>query len=230
MSHYAQNGHQTWDGRHPFPADMLIKSCIMHGHHNDIQSEHKGNVLCGGRTMMEARPGYNRRGRHGDTREAGAAPTVDRFTPAGLNCGPTNLYSSDRSDLAESRRLHGRDGDDKERGWARGGWCEGDNNYIYMHTRNPVTVRNQVKAGNGRTRSHAPHFLRYCKSERSWSVTVFLSSSSPIRVKQRCRSLIWSVINSAAAWRIVFSIWTYVALYGITGVPQQKINPLKTRK
>lgn len=53
-------------------------------------------------------------------------------------------------------------GGERER---EGGWCECDNNYVYMHTRHQVTVRNQVKAENQRTRLHAPQFLSYCKPE-----------------------------------------------------------------
>jgi len=41
-------------GLHPFPEDMVIKSCIMHVHHNDIHNEHRGIVLHGGRIMMES--------------------------------------------------------------------------------------------------------------------------------------------------------------------------------
>lgn len=79
-------------GLHPFPEDMVIKSCIMHAHHNDIHNEHRGTVLCGGRIMMEMRLEFNRRGRHGNKGVAGAAQTVDQFRLAGLNCGLTNLY------------------------------------------------------------------------------------------------------------------------------------------
>ena len=41
-------------GLHPFPEDMVIKSCIMHAHYNDIHNEHRGIVLYGGRIMMES--------------------------------------------------------------------------------------------------------------------------------------------------------------------------------
>lgn len=39
---------------HHFPEDMVIKSCIMHVHHNDIHNEHRGLVLYGGWIMMES--------------------------------------------------------------------------------------------------------------------------------------------------------------------------------
>ncbi len=42
-----------------FSEDMVIKSCIMHAHHNDIHNEHRGIVLCGGRIMMEMRLEFN---------------------------------------------------------------------------------------------------------------------------------------------------------------------------
>lgn len=35
-------------GMHPFPEDMVIKSCIMHVQHNDIHNEPRDLVLHGG--------------------------------------------------------------------------------------------------------------------------------------------------------------------------------------
>lgn len=46
-------------GLHSFPEDMVIKSCIMHAHHNDTHNEYRGIVLYGGRIMMEMRLEFN---------------------------------------------------------------------------------------------------------------------------------------------------------------------------
>lgn len=66
-------------GLHPFPEDMVIKSCIMHVHYNDIHNEYRGIVLCGGQIMMEMRLEFSQWGHHGNNNVAGTARTVDQF-------------------------------------------------------------------------------------------------------------------------------------------------------
>lgn len=64
---------------HPFPEEMVIKSCIMHVHYNDTHNEYRGMALCGGQIMAEMRLEFSQWGHHGDNNVAGTARIVDQF-------------------------------------------------------------------------------------------------------------------------------------------------------
>lgn len=63
---------------HPFPEDMVIKSCIMDAPHNDIHNEDRVRVLCEGQIMMETVLEFQS-GHHGNSYEPAAVWTVDGF-------------------------------------------------------------------------------------------------------------------------------------------------------
>lgn len=74
-------------GLHPFPEDMVIKSCIMHVHHKNIHNENRSIVLYGRGIIMQTRRQFNQRGGNGNKEVAGAAEAVHQFRLAGMNCG-----------------------------------------------------------------------------------------------------------------------------------------------
>lgn len=63
----------------------------------------------------------------------------------------TFIPQSDKTQQRAQDCTTGRDNDTERVGERRGRWCESDNNYIYMHRRNPGIETNQCEAGNLRT-------------------------------------------------------------------------------